>query len=219
MLAGPSFHTSRLVYRAANPGADDAFWLDLFSDPQVLFGTLGSVPLPFGQTSVDRLNKYLGEAALSVIACLPAEDANEGEVKPGVPVGWFCLNKMRDPHRKTSFGLAIHAKHQGKGYGKEAMEWLLEMAFLRFGLNKVEVRSLFRALFRDRRPFLTFGVNPQGEVFSWNVPAQKVYQSLGFVEEGRKRQSLFQEGEFRDELMYGLLASEWRERNANKLKP
>ncbi|GAA5919484.1 hypothetical protein JCM1841_002227 [Sporobolomyces salmonicolor] len=196
MLAGPSFHTSRLVYRAANPGADDAFWLDLFSDPQVLFGTLGSVPLPFGQTSVDRLNKYLGEAALSVIACLPAEDANEGEVKPGVPVGWFCLNKVRDPHRKTSFGLAIHAKHQGKGYGKEAMEWLLEMAFLRFGLNKVE-----------------------GEVFSWNVPAQKVYQSLGFVEEGRKRQSLFQEGEFRDELMYGLLASEWRERNANKLKP
>ncbi|GAA5960238.1 hypothetical protein JCM21900_002435 [Sporobolomyces salmonicolor] len=196
MLAGPSFHTSRLVYRAANPGADDAFWLELFSDPQVLFATLGSVPLPFGQTSVDRLNKYLGEAALSVIACLPAEDANEGEIKPGVPVGWFCLDKVRDPHRKTSFGLAIHAKHQGKGYGKEAMEWLLEMAFLRFGLNKVE-----------------------GEVFSWNVPAQKVYQSLGFVEEGRKRQSLFQEGEFRDELIYGLLASEWRERNANKLKP
>ncbi|GAA5900094.1 hypothetical protein JCM5296_002054 [Sporobolomyces johnsonii] len=197
MLTGPSFHTSRLVYRAVNPGADDPFWLDLFSDPQVVFGALGSVPLPFGQPNVDRLNKYLADAALSLIACLPAEDAKEGEVaKPGVPVGWFCLNKVQDTHRKTTFGLAIHAKHQGKGYGKEAMEWLLEMAFMRFGLNKVE-----------------------GDVFSWNVPAQKVYQSLGFVEEGRRRQSLFQEGEFRDELIYGLLASEWRERNSHKLKP
>lgn len=44
----------------------------------------------------------------------------------------------RNQHRCAHFGLTVHPKHQSKGYGTEAMEWMLERAFVGFGLNRVQ---------------------------------------------------------------------------------
>lgn len=66
---------------------------------------------------------------------------------------------------------------QNKGYGTEAMEWLLEQAFKRFNLHKVA-----------------------GEVYGWNTPARRLYRKVGFVEEGVRREHLWQEGAWQDEI-------------------
>lgn len=35
----------------------------------------------------------------------------------------------------------LHPWSQGKGYGREAMEWLLSRAFVGYGLNRVQSKS------------------------------------------------------------------------------
>ena len=46
-------------------------------------------------------------------------------------------------------------------------------------------------------------------VFSYNVGAIRLYERLGFVKEGCKRQALYFDRGWHDSLSYGMLESEW----------
>lgn len=133
--------------------------------------------------------QFSDNALVSVLICLPASP--ETPTLAGKEIGWICLSGIPPSqihHRKTTFGVGLLPEYQRQGYGREALEWLLRIAFCTLGLNKVE-----------------------GEAFSWNTRALKLYAALGFKMEGRKRKSLWQEGGFRDEVVLGLLAEEWHE--------
>ncbi|GAA6043936.1 hypothetical protein JCM8097_000911 [Rhodosporidiobolus ruineniae] len=194
MLNPPSFRSARLTYRPLEK--DDAdFVLEMLSDPYTQMTALGPPTVPYGKTKSEEILKAVMDATLAIAVCIPpaTDDAKE-EV-----IGWLRLSggpAYAAVNRKATFGLSFKAGHQGKGYGVEAMEWLLETAFIQYGFNRLEC-----------------------EAFAWNEPANKLYKKLGFVEEGRKRQSLYQGGEFRDEVMYGMLAEEWRAQNKDKLQP
>lgn len=47
-------------------------------------------------------------------------------------------------------------------------------------------------------------------VLADNTAAIRLYQSLGFIEEGRLREAVFVDGRYQDLLMMGLLQSEYR---------
>jgi RimJ/RimL family protein N-acetyltransferase len=47
-------------------------------------------------------------------------------------------------------------------------------------------------------------------VIAGNAPAVRLYQAVGFREEGRLRQAAFVDGEFKDVLLYSLLRSEFK---------
>lgn len=139
----PSFTTKRLVFRAPEPAdcaEPDGFLYSLLNDEGVQHGlTAGSIR-PYRKSDVEKfVADSIAASSVYSVFCLKGDDTSS--VMDLEPVGWITLEKVKVPHRKAMFGLAVAPKHEGQGYAKEAMDWLLERAFDGYGLNKVEVSS------------------------------------------------------------------------------
>ena len=52
--------------------------------------------------------------------------------------------------------------------------------------------------------------------YSFNERAQKSYNKVGFIEEGRKRQFLWLKGKYHDAIIMGILAEEWNAKKKEK---
>ena len=76
---------------------------------------------------------------------------------------------------------------RGKGIGEEAMRLLLQFAFDELNLRRVQLT-----------------------VFSYNDPAIRLYEKLGFQREGTFREFLQRDGQVFDMYLYGILRREWR---------
>jgi RimJ/RimL family protein N-acetyltransferase len=81
------------------------------------------------------------------------------------------------------------AVYRGKGYGTDAMRVMLRYAFSELNLYRVSLG-----------------------VFEYNARAQRSYEKVGFVLEGRVRDELNRNGRRWDGLYMGILREEW-ERN------
>jgi len=79
----------------------------------------------------------------------------------------------------------------GNGYGTEATELMLRLAFERIGLHRVAL-----------------------SVFSFNERAIRSYEKAGFQLEGRSRDAIMRDGQRWDEVNMAVLAPEWRARSA-----
>jgi RimJ/RimL family protein N-acetyltransferase len=79
----------------------------------------------------------------------------------------------------------------GNGYGTEATELMLWLAFDRIGLHRVGL-----------------------SVFGFNERAIRSYEKAGFRVEGREREAIIRDGQRWDELSMGILQPEWRARQA-----
>jgi RimJ/RimL family protein N-acetyltransferase len=75
----------------------------------------------------------------------------------------------------------------GRGYGTEATRLMVDHAFGALGLHRI-------ALF----------------VFEFNERAIRAYRRVGFVVEGRSRESVWRDGRWWDELAMSVLESDWR---------
>jgi RimJ/RimL family protein N-acetyltransferase len=78
-----------------------------------------------------------------------------------------------------------------QGYGTEATELMLWLAFERIGLHRVGL-----------------------SVFSFNSRAIRSYEKAGFTLEGRNRDAIMRDGGRWDELTMGILEQEWHARRA-----
>jgi RimJ/RimL family protein N-acetyltransferase len=87
----------------------------------------------------------------------------------------------------SEIGYLIGEQHQGRGYGKRAVELLVDLAFAQSRLRRL-----------------------QALVSVENVPSQRILDRLGFTREGRLRSHFLVEGRPVDELVFGLLREEWR---------
>lgn len=117
--------------------------------------------------------------------------APSGELKSewGTAIGEIHLSKLPANaihHRHTEIGIDILPGFQGKGYGREAIEWALDYAFRRTGLHRVRIRA-----------------------FEWNARALQLYEKVGFRVEGREREALWHEGRFWDSVDLSMLEGEW----------
>ncbi|KAI0516975.1 putative GNAT family acetyltransferase [Xylaria bambusicola] len=183
------FRSNRLVYRAVNdsPG-DEAFVHAIQRDAEAQSGSSYGLLRPESMQASKEFKEHLGKSLLGVIICLPP--TSETEVA-GEPVGILCL-KANPPswaaHRWTDISIDILKQHQGKGYGGEAIRWSLWWAFQMAGLHRVQIQA-----------------------FSFNTGAMRLYERLGFKEEGRIRDHMWFSGSWHDGLIYGILEDEWRE--------
>ena len=91
---------------------------------------------------------------------------------------------------QCEFGCTLAKKYHRKGYATEALQSLIE--------------HLFSILDKHR---ITASIDPR------NVGSIQLFERLGFRKEGYFIQSLYINGEWVDDLIYAVLASEWRERN------
>lgn len=104
------------------------------------------------------------------------------------PIHWI--------HRRAMFGIMIGDKgFWGRGIGEEVTRLMVEYAFRRLNLNRV-----------------TLGV------FAEHESAVGCYEKVGFRVEGRIREDLFRDGEYKDRLWMGLLRSEYKPLKAGKGK-
>lgn len=75
---------------------------------------------------------------------------------------------------------------RGRGLGKRVCGWVVRYGFDYLNLNRIQLSLL-----------------------ATNQRAARLYQSLGFSEEGRMRQAQFKGGQYVDVITMGLLRSEW----------
>ncbi|MBF0367713.1 MAG: GNAT family N-acetyltransferase [Oligoflexia bacterium] len=110
------------------------------------------------------------------------------DIHSGKLVGDVTLKDIDGDTKSAHVRIAIaKAELYGKGYARNAMIALLEYSFHELELNRIEL-----------------------EVFSFNERAIRLYKSLGFVEEGRKRQAYRDEhGLLHDVVLMSILACEW----------
>lgn len=107
----------------------------------------------------------------------------------GTLAGVVGVHGIDWPNRKTSVGYWIAQDHQGRGIVTRACRALLPCLFDELGLNRVEIGCA------------------KGNTKSAAIP-----ERLGFVREGLLRQPEWLYDHFVDHVVYGLLASEWRQR-------
>ena len=92
--------------------------------------------------------------------------------------------------RKFETGYWLGASFQGKGLVTRACRVLINYAFQELQFNRVEMHCAVE-----------------------NKRSRRIPEKLGFREEGLLRQSGWLHDHFVDEVIYGLLASEWQDKN------
>ncbi len=102
-------------------------------------------------------------------------------------IGQVDLINLNSLDRCAELGIVIgDSEYQSQGFGTEAIGLVLEFAFLRANLQRVEL-----------------WVNAD------NARALRCYEKAGFVWEGCRRQCHFHEGRYIDLMLMGVLREEW----------
>jgi RimJ/RimL family protein N-acetyltransferase len=107
-------------------------------------------------------------------------------------IGSTTFSNLDPDNASTLFHISIgEPEAWGTGYGTEAAELMLWLAFERIGLHRVAL-----------------------SVFGFNERAIRSYEKAGFTVEGRHREAIVRDGRRHDELTMAILAREWRARQA-----
>ena len=193
-MADP-FRSKRLIYRAPEQPKDEAFFLTIETDAIAYRNSNAALSKPQSKESAKHYLKAVAEETLlGVIICLPPPDAHSQPI----PIGCIDLERLKPDvahHRHADIGVQILRPYQGKGYGSEAIRWVLRWAFQTGGLHRVGIKA-----------------------FSYNEGAVRLYERLGFKREGVSREYVWFEGKWWDDVQFGMLEWEWRETNQNAEK-
>jgi RimJ/RimL family protein N-acetyltransferase len=116
--------------------------------------------------------------------CLVAELAGSGKV-----VGNCVLFWRSRVHQRGEIGYMFSPAYHGQGLASEVAGTLLRLGFEGLGLHRIVARC-------DAR----------------NVASARVMERIGMRREAHLVQSEFLKGEWRDELIYAILRTEWQAR-------
>lgn len=108
------------------------------------------------------------------------------ETLSGEPVGGVNLNSVDSRNGTFSIGMQIGHQHRGRGYGTAAMRLLLRYAFGERRLHKFNV-----------------------SVMEGNRASAAMLKKVGCVAEGTRREVIYHQGRYWDELLYGLTADDF----------
>jgi RimJ/RimL family protein N-acetyltransferase len=101
-------------------------------------------------------------------------------------IGDVSLWRTSREHNQGEIGFVLHPDHHGHGYGTEAMRELVRIAFEDVGFHRIVGRC-------DAR----------------NGASARLMQRLGMRLEAHLRENELIKGEWCDELIYAMLATEW----------
>jgi ribosomal-protein-alanine N-acetyltransferase len=93
-----------------------------------------------------------------------------------------CYNRRCD----LGISMGYNKENWGKGYAREAMQAVITYCFTELDLNRIAA-----------------------QVYEFNMRSIRLFESLGFRREGAKRQYIFKNGTFKDEVQYSLLREDW----------
>ncbi|MFI1156243.1 GNAT family N-acetyltransferase [Streptomyces sioyaensis] len=105
----------------------------------------------------------------------------------GTLVGDVTFVWKSSAHRQGRIGYVFHPDHAGHGYATEASRALLKLGFEELQLHRI-----------------------QAELDGRNTASARLLERLGMRREGHLRENEFLDGEWADEVIYAMLAREWR---------
>jgi RimJ/RimL family protein N-acetyltransferase len=182
----PTLRTERLSLRPLGP-ADAASLFAIFADARIV--RYLSRPI---WTDIESAHERIAQ---------DAEARESGRyLRVGVElaatatlVGECSLFNLNPTSRRAEIGYALAVESWGFGYINEALCAVLDHAFSRLDLNRIEA-----------------DIDPRNEA------SARVLQRLGFQEEGRLRERWIVRGEVSDTSLYGLLARDWQSRQRGR---
>ena len=107
--------------------------------------------------------------------------------KESTLIGEVRLKNLRWFNRKAELSIIVHKEQQGQGYGKEVLEYLIDYAFNKMNLHRLEAEAL-----------------------EFNEASVMMLEKIGFHLEGRLREAKYHNDKYWDILRYGLLKSEYK---------
>jgi len=178
----PELETKRLVLRRMTL-ADAEFYLRHFSDPDIVELTAFDAPENIAKARQELLE-----------FCIKPFEENKGirwgivlkgETELAGTIGYHHWVKAGGYHARAGYDLA--AAYRRRGVMTDALMAVLRYGFETMRLNKVEACT-------DPR----------------NVASIRLLEKLGFHQDGVLRENTYYHGRFIDEVIFSLLASEWR---------
>ena len=155
-------------------------YLNWLNDPEVTRYTETGI---FPSSAEDLDNYYRSMSGSRNDVMLAVVDKQSGK-----HIGNVKLGPIHWLHRSATFGILIGQKEfWGKGVGLEATRLMVEYGFDRLNLHRIDLG-----------------------VFAEHEAAVRCYEQAGFKLEGRLRDDLFHDGEYKDRLWMGLLRSEYK---------
>jgi RimJ/RimL family protein N-acetyltransferase len=101
-------------------------------------------------------------------------------------LGHVALFGVRLATRCATIGIVLGRQFWSQGYGTDAMRVVVRYGFAELGLHRLQLG-----------------------LWSYNTRALAAYRTVGFREEGRRRESVFHDGVWYDEVLMGFLDREY----------
>ncbi|MCC2309856.1 GNAT family N-acetyltransferase [Cellulomonas chengniuliangii] len=173
----PTLEGEMIRLRPVRADDADAMW-EMVQDPEGI--RLTGTTTVFTRPQIDAWCATIAEEDGRVDLAITANGSDEY-------LGEIVLNDIDEVVRSGNLRLVMRPAYRGRGYGTEAIQLMLGMAFDGLGLHRVEM-----------------------DVLSINPRARSLYENLGFRVEGRLRDA-YRDGErWCDGLVMGLLEDEFR---------
>lgn len=103
-------------------------------------------------------------------------------------IGESVINEIDWTARCANFRIGLfHPAERGKGIGTWAVEMARDFAFEALKLHRLEL-----------------------DVYSFNPRAENVYLKAGFRREGIRREAVFLDGQYADDILMSILEDEWK---------
>ncbi|MEK6191340.1 MAG: GNAT family protein [Chloroflexota bacterium] len=103
-----------------------------------------------------------------------------------VLIGDVSLHSVNREHLQAELGFIVHPDYHGQGYATEATAEMLRIGFEDLGLHRI-----------------------YGSCDARNAASARVMERLGMRREAHFRETEFVKGEWCDEFVYAILATEW----------
>lgn len=136
-------------------------------------------------TSVDLQKEWLEKAAGFKDAGMirfPMENLD------GVTVGWITMHSRDQKNGTFGFSVAVYRDYRGHGYAVDAARIVLRYGFWEQRYQKCNSMCLHT-----------------------NEASIRMHQKLGFIQEGRIRRSCFHNGQYHDDVLFGMTREEFDE--------
>lgn len=105
----------------------------------------------------------------------------------GQPVGLIGLLNIDQKNRKAEYYITLgEDDFKGKGIAKKSSDLLIRETYQQYNLNKIYLYTEVE-----------------------NIPAQRLFDKIGFVKEGILKEDLIQEDKKIDRFLYGLFVEEY----------
>lgn len=148
------------------------------NDPKVARG-LGGFSSGYSLQAIKEWIERRGNAADDLVWAIADRETN-------ACLGHVGLYRIDPRVRACEFGISIgESSRWGKGIGREVTSAVIAYGFDELNMNRIEL-----------------------SVITSNIRAMSLYESLGFVREGLRRQAQYRAGEYQDIVLMSILRSE-----------